>query len=248
MAYGQKTVLADVTTELTEGELVCMVGANGSGKSTLLRAIAGLQRPHEGTIQIKGRPLYGRNALPASDRARCIAVVLTEPVRTGYLTVRQLVQLGRMPYEPFRGQDAHGRAAVERAFTQTGTEDLAPVTVSTLSDGQKQRVMIARALAQEPKLLLLDEPASYLDPPHQVDLFARLKRLTREDDSVSILVATHSIELALHFADRMWLCSNRGMTVGLPDEVADPRIMEAAFPHPDTRFDPQMRRFVPNND
>lgn len=245
MAYGERVVLERTTAELRSGTFVCMIGANGSGKSTLLRALAGLQKPRGGAVVLKGRPLYGRGALPAMERARSVAVVLTEAVQTGYLTVRQLVHLGRTPYEAIGSTEEKDREAVEWAYEQTGIADLDDSTVSTLSDGQKQRVMIARALAQDPDLLLLDEPGSFLDPPHQVDLFAHLRELTKNTPGMSVVVATHSIELALQFAHQTWLFSNRGLAVGAPEEIADPEIMERAFAHPKTIFDPKALRFVP---
>ena len=245
MAYGERTVLENVAATVPRGTFVCMIGANGSGKSTLLRAMAGLQRPAHGNITLQGRPLYGRGALPAPERARSVAVVLTEAIQTGYLTVRQLVHLGRTPYESIGSSEEEDRNAVRWACAQTGVSDLMDASVSTLSDGQKQRVMIARALAQTPELLLLDEPGSFLDPPHQVDLFSHLRALTAGSPRVAIVVATHSIELALRFAHRTWLFSNGGIAIGPPEEIADPRVMERAFAHPETTFDPQMLRFVP---
>ncbi len=246
LTYGRRAVLEGVSLQVDPGMFIALIGRNGSGKSTLVRALAGLHRPAQGTIECNGRPLYGRGAPSATTRGQEIAAVLTDIPHTGYLTVRQVVNLGRIPYHPVAlGPRPEDGAIVERASRETGIETIGDRIVDTLSDGQRQRVMVARALAQEPDLLLLDEPASFLDPPHQVDLFVRLGRLVHDRDRFAVVVATHSVQLALEFATHVWLIVDDTVVTGTPDMISDPDLMSAAFPHETIRYDPSLHRFRP---
>jgi iron complex transport system ATP-binding protein len=197
-----RSIKRDLSFELVAGELVCLLGANGAGKSTLLRTLAGMQEPLGGTVWLLGDELRG---LPPRELARRISVVLTEPVDAGALSARGLVELGRTPYTGWLGRmTADDRERVESALAQVGGTGLAEREFRTLSDGERQRILIARALAQQPKLMVLDEPTAYLDLPSRLETLSLLRDLVSET-GVTVLLATHHLDLALEYADRLWL-------------------------------------------
>ena len=168
-------VAADLGVELLKGELVCLLGPNGAGKSTLMRTLAGLQKPLSGEVLLEGRDLHG---LSESERARLLGLVLTERVDVGNLSAYALVALGRYPYTGWDGRlSAADEEVVRWAIDAVGARDLAGRSVGELSDGERQKVMIARALAQEPAVLLLDEPTAFLDLPRRVEIVQLLRRL-----------------------------------------------------------------------
>jgi iron complex transport system ATP-binding protein len=231
LAYPRGPVVIE-SEEITvaSGALVSLVGPNGSGKTTLLRSIAGLLPPRDGTILVAGSRMYGRHAVPRRERARLLSVVLTDRVTPAYLLVKELVSLGRLPFQSLLGGTTpRDRDAVTRAMEETGVTHLAERQVGRLSDGERQRVMIARALAQEPCILLLDEPAAHLDPPHQTALFALLERLVTEEVVASVVVATHHLHLALHFSRGLLLVSNGQVQSGPPRELLADGSVERAF-------------------
>src|SRR5262249_11763432 len=157
------------------GELACVLGPNGIGKSTLLRTLAGMQPPLRGSVEVAGSDLH---TLTGTELARRLAVVLTDRVDVRGLSVRRVVELGRYAYSDWRGRlGAQDRHAVDRALDAAGACHLAERDVGRLSDGERQRVMIARALAQQPQLLVLDEPTAFLDVPSRVELMSLLRRL-----------------------------------------------------------------------
>ena len=220
------------------GEVVAMIGPNGGGKTTLLKTMAGLMPPHAGEVLLDQKPLYGPNAISRRDRAGEMAVVLTGTVAPGYLRVEELVDLGRIPYHGlFTSQEAELRnkggsrdvEVIQRAMETVGINHLSRRRVGSLSDGERQRALIARALAQEPRLMLLDEPAAHLDPPHQTQLFLLLNRLVSEGVITSALVATHNIHLALHFATKLFIVAQGTVTIGDPCSLLDNGAMDRAF-------------------
>ncbi len=221
------TVLADIATQIVAGEVLCIIGPNGGGKTTLLRTLSGLHPPRAGSVLLNGRPLYGRGALERRQRARRVAVVLTDHVAPAYLRVRELVSLGRLPYRPSAKAD---RNAVERAMEESGIAHLANRPVGELSDGERQRVMVARGLAQEPEILLLDEPAVHLDPPHQSELFLLLRDLVAAGPLQSVAIATHQLHLALHYSDRLLLVAGGSVTAGTAAEFLSDDRLERALP------------------
>jgi iron complex transport system ATP-binding protein len=218
------------------GEILAMIGPNGGGKTTLLRTMSGLMPPHRGQVLLGELPLYGKGAISRRERARELAVVLTGTISPGYLRVEELVDLGRIPHHPplsGKGKGAEGtegdRIAVREAMDIVGINQLARRRVGSLSDGERQRALIARALAQEPRLMLLDEPGAHLDPPHQTQLFMLLKRLVSEGVIASALVATHNIHLALHFATRLCIVAKGAVVAGDPCELLDNGAVDRAF-------------------
>ncbi len=243
VGYPRGPVVLRVDREaLHPGEIVSLVGPNGGGKTTLLRTAAGLLAPRAGTVFMMGEPVFGRGALPRAERARRAAVVLTDAVHAAYLTGRDVVELGRIA-RPGNRQDH--QAAVERALILAGAREYAGRRLGSLSDGERQRVMLARALAQEPRMLLLDEPAAHLDPPHQTALFQLLRCLIDDGVIAAAAVATHHLHLALHFSDRLFVV-NRTVFAGVPGELVHSGALAAAFgPEDGVRLDPDRGWFVP---
>jgi len=237
-----RTVLAGVRALAAAGELTVLVGPNGTGKSTLLHTVAGLLPPLTGTVALDGADLV---ALPAGERARRLAVVLTEHVEPGLLSVEELVGLGRHPHTGATGAlRAADRAAVDAAIEAAGAAHLTGRRVAELSDGERKRVLVARALAQEPAVLLLDEPTAFLDVSARVGLLGLLRRLAR-DDGLCVLVSTHDLEPALRVADQVWLLDRSGgLRTGPPEAlVADGSIAEV-FDAPGLAFDPAAGAFA----
>lgn len=208
---------------LAPGALTCLLGTNGAGKSTLLRTMAGLAEPLAGRVCIDGMPI---DSLPPEERARRVAVVLTGRPETDYLHVGELVALGRTPYTGFSGRLSEAdRAVVRRALRLAAIEDMERRPVRTLSDGECQRAMVARALAQSTPAILLDEPTAFLDFPAKKGLFSLLARLAHTERK-AILVSTHDVELALRMADRVWLLNATGLREGDAGRMA-PAVAEA---------------------
>lgn len=202
IGFGSRTLLQDVTASLPQGELTALIGRNGSGKSTLLRAIAGLNRNYSGSIMADGRDIKRMNA---PERARALAFVSTERIRIPDLRCCDMVAMGRAPYTNWMGrmQDSD-REIVMQALEATGMADYASRTMDTMSDGECQRIMIARALAQDTPVILLDEPTSFLDIPNRVELCMLLSSLAR-DHGKCIVYSTHELDIALSLSDRIAL-------------------------------------------
>jgi iron complex transport system ATP-binding protein len=220
---------------LQGGELVGLLGPNGAGKSTLVRTLAGVQLSLGGSIQIGGESL---KKLRPADLARKVSMVLTERVEAGNLSVRALVGLGRYPYTGWFGRlSEEDEAKVQEALEMTDTWGLADRSLHTLSDGERQKVMLARALAQDTPVIILDEPTAHLDLPNRVELFALLRRLTR-DTRKAILLSTHELDLALQAVDQLLLLSPGGKVhAGVPEDLVLNGAFEATFHKPGCHFD-----------
>lgn len=234
-------VAEKITVGLQPGELVCLLGPNGAGKSTLMRTLAGMQAPLNGRIYLNNQNL---SSLTARQLARHLSVVLTEPINAGMLTGWDLVALGRHPYTRWSGKlTAVDETAVNQAIAAVGATSLAQRHVHTLSDGERQKIMIARALAQEPNVMLLDEPTAFLDLPRRVEVMHILRQLARESQR-AILLSTHDLDLALRNADKIWLMPKGGaLQVGTPEELVLNGSFEAAFRADGVQFDPQTGSF-----
>ncbi len=233
-----RAVASGVDGTVRSGELTCLMGENGVGKSTLLRTLSGFQPPLSGTIQILGRPLADYSP---KELAQTIGVVLTEKPDVGLMTARELVAMGRSPYTGFWGRlSASDHDAVEEAISQVGIHQLADRQVGTLSDGERQKVMIAKALAQQTPIIFLDEPTAFLDYPSKVDMLLLLRRISHEACK-TIFLSTHDLELTLQAADTIWLMTrSEGLLTGTPHDLARQgalaRFVEKA---PGVAFDPQ---------
>lgn len=212
---GVRTVASDISAVIRRGELTCLLGENGVGKSTLLRTLSVFQPKLDGTILLQDRPLESY-----SDRelARTVGVVLTEKPDVQQMTVYDLVAMGRSPYTGFWGRlDQTDREAISEALGQVGIESLRHRQVTTLSDGERQKVMIAKALAQQTPVIYLDEPTAFLDYPSKVDMLLLLRRICREAQK-TVFLSTHDLELALQVADTVWLMSRKHDEEGCNDK------------------------------
>jgi iron complex transport system ATP-binding protein len=236
-----RAVLSGIDLELRAGELVCLLGPNGAGKSTLLRTLAGLQPPLAGRVTLDGADAA---SLSAEAWARKTAIVLTERMDAGNLTVEALASLGRHPHTGWSGRMREAdRAAVRRGLEEAGAWELRDRLFDELSDGEKQRVMLARALAQEPALLLLDEPTAFLDLPRRVEAMRTLRALARERGR-AVLLSTHDLDLALRAADRLWLIPAGGpVRTGVPEDLVLSGAFGKAFDQGDVVFDAATGQF-----
>ena len=222
---GLKTVATGITASIFSGELTCLLGRNGVGKSTLLRTLAGFQPKLGGSIVIDGRQ---QEDYTARELAQRLGVVLTERPDVQQMTVWELVAMGRSPYTGFWGRlDHDDELMVKQAISQVGIDELAQRQVTTLSDGERQKVMIAKALAQQTSIIFLDEPTAFLDYPSKVETLLLLRRIGREARK-TIFLSTHDLELALQVADRLWLMDDTtGLSIGTPAELAQKGVLAA---------------------
>lgn len=237
-------IASDIDISVCSGKLVSLIGANGIGKSTLLRTITGLQNPISGTILLDGEPLQ---KMSASEIAKKISVVLTEKLPPSNLTVYELVASGRHPYTNWIGSLApQDKKCIDDAIQITGIESLVNKKSHQLSDGQLQTVMIARALAQDTPIIVLDEPSTHLDIVHKAKLFRLLKKLAHEQQK-AILFSTHDIELALETSDEIIMMAG-GKTIqeNTVDFIRGNHIRNL-FEDPDIQFDPEKVKFVFKN-
>lgn len=206
IGYGKHTVVSDINATLNSGRLTCLLGRNGVGKSTLLRTLAGFIPPIAGKIYIQGTPL---ERLSHQELAEKISVVLTERMDIRNLTATELVGLGRTPYTGFWGVlSDEDHKIVSKSMQLVGIEQLAERNISSLSDGERQKVMIAKALAQQTPIIILDEPTAFLDFQSKVDTLRLLAQLAHELDK-TVFLSIHDIELALQITDAIWLLDDQ---------------------------------------
>jgi iron complex transport system ATP-binding protein len=229
-----RAVLERINVTVSRGELVCLLGPNGIGKSTLLRTLAAMQPALAGRVELDD---HDTRMLTAGELARRLAVVLTDRSVVDGLTARRVVELGRYPHLGWFGVlSRRDCVAVDAALAAVGASHLSDHEMARLSDGERQRVMIARALAQQPSVLLLDEPTAFLDLPSRVELMALLRELTRREHVLAIL-STHDLELALRVADVVWLVMPGGeLASGAPEDVMLSGAINAAFEGHRLRF------------
>lgn len=230
------TVTDGVTASLRSGELTCLLGPNGAGKSTLLKTLSAFQPPLSGKILIEGKDL---TEYRPEELAKVIGVVLTERLSLTNMSVEELIGLGRSPYTGFWGAlTDRDREIVDEAISLVRIDDLRHRTVNTLSDGERQKVMIAKALAQETPVIFLDEPTAFLDYPSKVEIMQLLQSLSRMKDK-TVFLSTHDLELALQIADRVWLIDRpHGVTIGTPEDLAFSGELGRYFDSDGVKFDP----------
>jgi iron complex transport system ATP-binding protein len=240
IGYGSKKgdakhIAKHLNLVLQPGKLVCLLGPNGAGKSTLMRTISGLQPPMSGHVLIGGADIQ---ALDIGEMAKRLSVVLTERVQTGNLTVQEIVTLGRTPYTNWMGKlTVTDHEKINWAMQVTDTHRHADQRISQLSDGEKQKVMLARALAQDTNLILLDEPTAHLDLPHRVEMMHLLHHLAHQMNK-AILLSTHELDLALQTADELWLMNpNHAFVSGIPEDLVLSGAFQSAFARPGFNFD-----------
>ncbi len=238
----KNSVLEAINLSLEKGKLTCLLGPNGSGKSTLLRSLAGLQNPLSGTITLEGEPI---TEFSGELLARKLSMVLTDRIDADYITVQDLVTLGRTPYTNWFGVlTAEDKTKIHWAMQVTNILDLATKKIAKLSDGQKQKALIARALAQDTDIIILDEPTAHLDLPNRLELMHLLHQLATETDK-AILVTTHELDLAIQMSDILWLINHSHNVIsGLPEELVLNGQLAAAFQKDGLQFDPTTGRFL----
>ncbi len=202
IGYGSKNLISGLDLQLHRGELVCLIGRNGCGKSTLIRTLAMLQNAQSGEILIDGKSI---KKLSAQQRARLVSVVLTGRTDTGMMRVAELVALGRYPHTDLFGKltDEDGQI-IDSAIAAVGLTEKKNSLVAELSDGERQKIIIAKAVAQDAPIVILDEPTSHLDVPNRIEIMSLMRRLAKEMNK-AVLLSTHEPDLALQSADRIWL-------------------------------------------
>ncbi len=228
-------VARNLSLELYNGEVVCLIGPNGAGKSTLIRSITGLQDLLSGRVYLSDKEI---TQFEPKDLAKHVSIVTTERVNLGMFTGYSLAALGRYPYTDWRGtlseQDKH---IVLKAIESVGARKLSSRSVREMSDGERQKIMIARALAQEADVMVLDEPTAFLDLPRRVEVMSLLHKLSRETET-AVLISTHDLDLALRTADRLWLISQKGsLTSGAPEDCILTGAFEETFSSDSVQFD-----------
>jgi iron complex transport system ATP-binding protein len=225
-SYEEKPVLTDVSITVQEGDLLALVGPNGSGKTTLLKLLLGIFTPKKGTVLLYREPL---ESYPPKERAKKIAYVSQQPASSFPLTVFELVSLGRYPYSARFERQASDTAAVEEALAFTDSVHLKDRGFTTLSGGEKQKVLIARALAQSIGILLLDEPTVHLDLYYQLQILQNLKRLCLERRT-TVIAVFHELNLVSLFADKVvMLCDGKKHAFGPVAEVLNEENIRAVF-------------------
>ena len=238
--YGNRIVTPDINATLVPGELTSLLGPNGVGKSTLLRTLSAFLPPLQGEIVLQGKSL---NSLSASQLSRLVGVVLTERPDVQNMTVRDMVGMGRSPYTGF-----WGRLTMEDEQYVTEAMKLAGITVlekrmfSTLSDGERQKVMIAKVLAQQTPVILLDEPTAFLDFPSKVETLRLLRRVAHEMQKI-IFLSTHDVELALQLSDRLWIMHAGEVVIGKPVELSENGELSRFIQTDGIRFDPSLMSY-----
>ncbi len=241
---GYKVVGQDISASLKQGELVCLLGANGAGKSTLMRSMCGFLKTLGGDIIVKNKPV---ETLSDKVLSREIAVVLTDKVETDNITVEELVSYGRSPYTGFLGRlNNEDKNKVSESIEQCGIADKTNRQVHSLSDGERQKVMIAKALAQDTPIILLDEPTAFLDLPTRVDVMQLLRQLSSKGKS--ILMSTHDLDLALQLADKIWLVHADGsFEAGTPEDLLMANAIQKIFNKEKVAFNPKTGLFQVNH-
>ena len=239
IGYGERTLLCEVETTIEKGRLTALIGRNGTGKSTLLRAIAGLNRRYTGRILLDG---HNAADMRAAEMARTLAFVTTERTRIANLKCKDVVAIGRAPYTNWIGQlQPEDQKRVDDAMQLVGMSGYAEKTMDKMSDGECQRIMIARALAQDTPVILLDEPTAFLDLPNRYELCLLLKKLAQEEKKC-VLFSTHDLDIALSLCDSIMLIDNPQMyTLPTPEMVASGHI-ERLFRNESVTFDVQEMR------
>ncbi|NRD19768.1 ABC transporter ATP-binding protein [Winogradskyella eckloniae] len=235
------TIASNINFELEQGHLIGLVGANGIGKSTLLRTLIGLQPALSGTIQIHNNSLETTSTL---DLAKQLSIVLTEPLQSKNLTVFELVSLGRHPYTNWIGNlTENDLSIVNNALQLVNITEYKTKKCYELSDGQLQKVMIARALAQDTSLIILDEPTSHLDMYHKAYIIKLLQKLTKETGK-TILFSSHEIDLAIQLCDTMIVMQQDNVVCDQPCQLISNHIFESLFPEDLISFDATSGRFI----
>ena len=227
LSYGKKTIINDLDIKIPKGEVTILIGANGSGKSTLLRALARLMKPDNGQIILDGENIF---KLPTKEVAKNLSILPQNPNAPEGMTVFQLVKQGRYPYQSlFQQWSKEDEKVVNKALQETKMVELKDRTVDSLSGGQRQRAWIAMTLAQNTEIILLDEPTTYLDLAHQVEILDLLDELNKNEDRTIVMVL-HDLNLAFRYADHIVAIRDKEIYAeGKPYEVVTPDMVRNVF-------------------
>lgn len=241
----RKVVAEGITANIHSGELTCLLGANGIGKSTLLRTLSAFQPKLAGEVFVQGKEIASYTEKQLS---KLLSVVLTEKCDVKNMSARELIGLGRSPYTGFWGAlNEDDKQMVDKAISLVKIENLANRMVDTLSDGERQKVMIAKALAQDTPIIFLDEPTAFLDFPSKVEIMQLLHRLSRKTNK-TIFLSTHDLELALQIADKIWLIDKQSsVTIGTPEDLSLSGKLSSFFARKGIIFDEESGLFRVEN-
>jgi iron complex transport system ATP-binding protein len=238
-----KTVLnKNINIQLFTGELTALLGPNGAGKSTLLKTLCGFHPPVEGSIRIQGKALKN---MTNRELSRKVGVVLTEKTNAGGITVRELVSLGRQPYTGFFGRlNKEDEKIIDESIEAAGIVHKTDSYIAELSDGERQKVMIAKVLAQQCPLIILDEPTAFLDVTSKIETMSLLKKLATEQ-AKAVLLTTHDVEIALQISNTLWLMKPENQIItGTPEKLVTDGSVSTFFNNGNVTFDITERRFV----
>lgn len=246
VGYGKgknrQDILSQICLQANSRQIIALIGANGTGKSTLLRTLAALQPALDGEILLNSKDI---NQLTPKEIAVQVSLVLTDRIQTGYLTVGDLVAMGRHPHTDWRGRmrESDLEATLD-ALTITGLSQLIQSDLQELSDGQRQKAMIARALAQDGNLMLLDEPLIHLDVPSKWEIMNLLRRMAHER-SKTVILATHELDLSLRMADQLWLIDGeKNIITGAPEDLVLDGLISKVFDSEQYFFDQELGGFA----
>jgi iron complex transport system ATP-binding protein len=237
------SLLPPISLNLKAGEVVAIVGPNGAGKSTLLRTLTALQKPLEGEILLMGKELQSYSAF---ERSTLLSIVLTDHPDDFFLKAEDVVATGRYPYIDFWARlKTHDKEIIAQSMEWSGIAHLKGRTLVSLSDGELQKVMIAKALAQDTPIILLDEPAAFLDYPSKIELMQLLRKLSKAKGK-TILFSSHDLDLVLRSADRLWVIShNQPLVEGIPEQLVLDGIINKYFDRNELRYNPHLEQFIP---
>lgn len=234
-------VAETLNASLPCGVLTCLIGANGVGKSTLMRTLAGFQPALRGEVRIDGKPISGYTSKELSER---VGVVLTEKNLPADLTIEEVVGLGRTPYTNFWGTlTLADRTIVDEAISLVGLDSLRKRKIHQVSDGERQKAMIAKALAQQTPVIFLDEPTAFLDYPSKISMMQLLRRLAHEQDKL-VLLSTHDLEIAFQTADHLWLLQHSGLYTGTLSELSERGVISAFLESDELHYDVGTQRII----
>ncbi len=246
IGYGKKVVAENINAEIRKGELTCLLGANGVGKSTLLKTLSGFLGKLDGNISIMGKEM---ETYSPKELSTTLGVVLTDKCDVRNMSVREIVGMGRSPYTSFWGAlSKEDYEIVDQAIEMIGISHLSGRMVHTLSDGERQKAMIAKSLAQQTPIIILDEPTAFLDFPSKVEIMQLLHKLTRQAGK-TVFLSTHDMELALQIADKVWIMDKKcGFAIGTPEDLAINGALSEFFTRKGIAFDADTGLFkVENN-
>ncbi len=236
-------ITKNITFELERGKPVCLLGKNGIGKSTLLRTMAKVQPKISGNLYIDNRAI---EAISSQDLSKKMSLVLTERIPQSNLTVYELIALGRQPYTNWIGTiTKEDQKAIEKAIQLVRIASIVDQKCDELSDGQLQKVMIARSLAQDTPLIILDEPTAHLDIHHKLEVFNLLQTLVNELNK-TVIISTHEVQLALQLADQLWLLNDTGFINGQTEALIKNGYLEELFSTEYVKFDSKTKQFIIN--